>query len=131
MSDAYTTRTGLTVTLRDRYHQRDGMMSALPDDRLIDRVAVYRAVNGLAPSPRLTPREFVCVVAELATAGKSDAEVALLIGGTGPAILALRKRHGIPSGVSYNHDWDCHIIIDNTKRRSASPARRKAAGLVA
>nr|QOL00373.1 hypothetical protein [uncultured organism] len=77
----------------DRYG-RTGNAGWLPDDGLIDEIAIARVVTGAAP--RLTLREAVVAVYELNRRGYDDGQIGARFGLTPDWAHRVRTRHDIP-----------------------------------
>lgn len=69
---------GLTLKAR-RYRLDPDGLAQIHDDGIVDDVAVKRAADG-DKHVRLTPREVICAVHVLAARGRTDSEIADILG---------------------------------------------------
>lgn len=86
-----------TALAPSRVKARSG---ALPDDGMIDLVAVSRRLQG-DQKVRLTGRERLAAVVLGASQGMTDGEIGTSLGLTAGYALKVRQRLGIPAGVAY------------------------------
>lgn len=126
-----------SLVLREtRYRQNGGGAAQLADDGIIDPVAIERFVNG-DNTVRLSQREVVCVVAELAGRGVTDWQIAARFGRDSRSgcgwIRAMRRENRIESKatetVSDNHV--ARLILEPAVRAKAAPGVLVACGILA
>lgn len=85
------------VPLRaEPYPLRVDGCAQIPDDGIVDEVAVRRTLTGRRPA-RLTPREVVAVVVASWQRGRNDEQVARTLDGTAAIVSGIRERHGLPA----------------------------------
>lgn len=107
-------------------------MQAVPDDGIVDVVAVRRFLDG--HTVPLTRPEMLVVIARLASEGVSDLDIAARFGrpdlsGKG-WIQHIRKRHGIQHVETYSDAALWRLLVFPEEVARASEGRRRAAGLV-
>lgn len=101
-----------------------------PDDGIIDSIAVWRGWKD-AVAPRLTAREVLCVVAELATRGWLYVEIGERLGITGDGVRSMVLRFGLPRPPKrkYGDEYLWELIALPYKRVKASPDALRLAGV--
>jgi hypothetical protein len=104
-------------------------MACSPDDGIVDPIAVWRGWKDWT-APRLSSREILCVVAELASRGWTYPEIGERFGVTGSGVSKLVLRFGLPQPPrKYGNEYLCQLILESGKRRTASPEALRLAGV--
>jgi hypothetical protein len=105
-------------------------MSCSPDDGIVDPIAVWRGWKDWT-APRLSSREILCVVAELATRDWAYPEIGDRLGVTGDGVRKLVMRFGLPQPPprKYGSEYLCQLILESGKRQTASSEALRLAGV--
>lgn len=122
----------LVILLRENPYRCDA--AQIPDDGIIDPIAVDRFASG-DTSVRLSPREVVCVIAQLAASGETDPQIAGRFGRADKRgkkwIQRLRALNRIPAAESQFTEAELASVLTNpSSRAKASGAKLRAAGVI-